>query len=581
MAGRACRVGTKTSMQHLTDLRCARSLQTRRQSAAVPQPAPPALTGPAALNAIGDAILRDHILAIVQQPPGNEPRTRAPLLAPYITNEMLRRTNNVLADLNGERMSGWGLQASFGRVVAALTGAPPPSTMEDATHWGNAMQRAVSHFTNRLRTKHARANSSRVKTYWKKVDEEKLYICQYRGTPDRPSDAVLAAGLQSQPQPVPPSTSTKQVPVQSAPKRGAVHLVQIGSDQIVMSLQQEAALRAEASDRDASQHKADTMASHANENASKVRKLAEKMDVETARADAAEENVAEAAKRAKQQAKEVAKASTRLTARILELQRQVERSQKALEQTEHEHYEGLKEIARQESELEHRMQVEDMKLQRAAAHTEKRDWKRRAETAEDVARKRMERTKAAEEQVERLKNDIEELHEEMETLQRTEMKLEDRSADGRFRSYPWQVRVAAMAQLSRGTPPSAVGQNMVDAAYLCSSDGASFREPSRDLMQKLRQENTIIGETLSAYIVADCERVLSFGIDETTKLQACRPALVFWAHTCSWHNACACMFCALFCLEVAGSTAQVGACPGGAKVPKGHKGDQRGDPRQP
>ena len=511
-------------MQFLIDLRCSRILQTRRRSAAVGANAPPALYGPAALNAIDDDVLRGHVLSVVEQPPGSEPQTRPPLLAPYITNEILRRVHNQLAPLGAERMSGWGLQASLGRVVAALTGAPPPSTMEDARHWGNAMQAVVAKFSNRLVTTHKRTKRSSRGIMRRTEDEEKLYVCSYRGTPDRPSAAVLAAELQSQPQPVPPPTSTKQVPVQSTQKG---RLVRLEPDQIVMSLQQEAALRAEAIARDASQHKADTMASHANEKAAEALKLQHDMEVEMARADAAEHEATEATKTAKQQAKEAAKASTRLTARILELQRQVERSQKALEQTEHEHYEGLKEIARQESEEEHRVEVEGMKLQCAAAHAEKRDWKRRAETAEDFAQKRMERTKAAEEQVERLKNGIEELHEEMETLQRTEMKPEDRSADGRFRSYPWEVRVAAMAQLSRGTPPSAVGQNMVDAAYLCSSDGASFREPSRDLMQKLRQENTTIGETLSAYIVADCERVISFGIDETTKLQARRTALAF------------------------------------------------------
>ena len=300
------------------------------------------------------------------------------MLAPYITNEMLRRINNVLADLDDERMSGWGLQASLGRVVAALTGAPPPSTMEDARHWGNAMQSAVSNFTNRLRTTHARANSSNVKTYWKTVDEEKLYICPYRGTPDRPSDAVLAAGLQSRPQPVPPPTSTKQVPVQSAPKR---RLVALEPDQIVMSLQQEAELRAEASARDAGYQKRDSMALKAIESESKAAKLQHDMDVETARADAAEQEAAEATKMAKQQAKEAAKASTRLVARIAELKRQVELSQKALQQAEHEHYEGLMEIARQELEEKHQMEVDGMRQQRAAAHAEKRDWKRRAETA--------------------------------------------------------------------------------------------------------------------------------------------------------------------------------------------------------
>ena len=182
-------------MHHLIDLCCARALQDLRQRAAVPQPAPPALSGPAALNAIDDDLLRGHVLSVVEQPPENEPRTRAPLIAPYITNDVLRRVNNMLAPLGAERMSGWGLQASLGRVVAALTGAPPPSTMEDALHWGNGMQNRVRDFANRLSTTHARANRSKVRTYWKTVDEEKLYICPFRGTPDRPSDAVLAAVL--------------------------------------------------------------------------------------------------------------------------------------------------------------------------------------------------------------------------------------------------------------------------------------------------------------------------------------------------------------------------------------------------
>ena len=51
-------------------------------------------------------------------------------------------------------------------------------------------------------------------------------------------------------------------------------------------------------------------------------------------------------------------------------------------------------------------------------------------------------------------------------------------------------------------------------------DFASGPEMSSDLMHRMRQELTILGETLSAYLLAGCKRVLSFGFDESTKLQA-------------------------------------------------------------
>ena len=79
-------------------------------------------------------MLRAHVLAAVQSAPGNEPQRRAPLLAPFMTNETLLRVNNILAPLGPDEMGGWRLQASLGRAVAALTGAPPPATMEDARH---------------------------------------------------------------------------------------------------------------------------------------------------------------------------------------------------------------------------------------------------------------------------------------------------------------------------------------------------------------------------------------------------------------------------------------------------------------
>ena len=90
-AHRCNRPGNNASTHHLIDLCCSRALQIPRQQAPVPPAAPPALSGPAALNAIGEAALREHVLAVLQQPPGNEPYTRAPRIAPYITNDVLLR----------------------------------------------------------------------------------------------------------------------------------------------------------------------------------------------------------------------------------------------------------------------------------------------------------------------------------------------------------------------------------------------------------------------------------------------------------------------------------------------------------
>ena len=153
---------------------------------------------------------------------------------------------------------------------------------------------------------------------------------------------------------------------------------------------------------------------------------------------------------------------------------------------------------------------------------EKRAWRQRCETAEVHAEKRLARAQAAEERVGELQGDMEELK---EMLLEAAAKAEQRSEAGRFTAYPWSVRVVAMGELSRGTPPSCVAQNLVDAAHLFTSDGSSFREPSNGMMHRLRQEVTILGETLSAYLVASSARVLSFGSDESNKLQARNPSL--------------------------------------------------------
>ena len=94
-------------------------------------------------------------MTMMGQEPGGERRgPRLPLLAPFITYELLLRVNNILSPLDNAQRGGWGLQASLGRAVAALTGAPRSACMEEARHQGNAMQAAVVKYVKRLRETH-------------------------------------------------------------------------------------------------------------------------------------------------------------------------------------------------------------------------------------------------------------------------------------------------------------------------------------------------------------------------------------------------------------------------------------------
>eukprot|EP00966_Prymnesium_polylepis_P253099 5850097-Prymnesium_polylepis.1 len=90
-------------------------------------------------------------------------------------------------------------------------------------------------------------------------------------------------------------------------------------------------------------------------------------------------------------------------------------------------------------------------------------------------------------------------------------------ATGRREPYPWQGRVAIMAQLARLTPVKAVPRNLADAHALLAP-GTPFREPSLSLVYECRQELPLLGESLAACQVGLAVRVKSFGWDASTKL---------------------------------------------------------------
>ena len=80
-------------------------------------------------------------MALVGQKPGDERcHSRTPLLAPFITHDVLLRVNNSLPPLNNAERGGWGLQAALGHAVAALTGAPRRRAWSTPGTRGNAMQ---------------------------------------------------------------------------------------------------------------------------------------------------------------------------------------------------------------------------------------------------------------------------------------------------------------------------------------------------------------------------------------------------------------------------------------------------------
>ena len=94
---------------------------------------PPLRIGAAALNATDDQKIRELVIALMGQEPGDEPRRpRTPLLAPFITHDVLLRVNNSLTPLNNAERGGWGLQAARSR------GGSPHGRAAGGVHGGDA-----------------------------------------------------------------------------------------------------------------------------------------------------------------------------------------------------------------------------------------------------------------------------------------------------------------------------------------------------------------------------------------------------------------------------------------------------------
>lgn len=94
----------------------------------------------------------------------------------------------------------------------------------------------------------------------------------------------------------------------------------------------------------------------------------------------------------------------------------------------------------------------------------------------------------------------------------------ERDERGRFGTVGHQARVLIMGQLARMTPPRAIPLNL-NQAFREFAPSGSFREVSYALVTYIRVELGLVGETLAALQVADAAKVVSFGWDESTKLQ--------------------------------------------------------------
>ena len=153
----------------------------------------------------------------------------------------------------------------------------------------------------------------------------------------------------------------------------------------------------------------------------------------------------------------------------------------------------------------------------AAARKRARMVEGDAEAAPKLRRKAAE----AEKKVGQLREALDEAKEKLEKLSQptspiTICKSSRRSNRGRFEAESWRVRWLKWAQLGRRTPPSAIGRNISDVISVFAPH-ETYAEPSEAEARALRAELTICGEAMAAFQVADSSRVLSFGMDETTK----------------------------------------------------------------
>ena len=172
------------------------------------EPATAARWAPAELNAIDEASLRAHVLAAVQPPADDEPAAKPPLLAPFITNAVLLRVREILVPA----VEAGTLLRQLGYAIAALTGAPRPTTDEEAQYVGGKAAGRVQQHHARMK-KEGKNRSSKASAARVKDDQEKLVrrwnawqhapSSEPRSAARRTRRACLAGPATSRPRPRP------------------------------------------------------------------------------------------------------------------------------------------------------------------------------------------------------------------------------------------------------------------------------------------------------------------------------------------------------------------------------------------
>ena len=164
---------------------------------------------------------------------------------------------------------------------------------------------------------------------------------------------------------------------------------------------------------------------------------------------------------------------------------------------------------------------EHMRLLKNQQAARARQLERAAADKAETSAKRLTKLQDAQGQADELRDEVEQLKEELLHQQRRcsekqEPKVARRDEDGRFRADPWQHRVLEWAQLARGVAPSTVNRNINEVLTLFASEEV-VPLACEQQMRKLRIEVTIAGELIAALRVALCVRIISFGFDESTK----------------------------------------------------------------
>ena len=145
----------------------------------------------------------------MQPPADDEPATKPPLLAPFISNAVLLRVREILVPA----VAAGTLIRQLGYAVAALTGAPRPAGDEEAQYVGaKAANRVQQHHARMQREGKKRSSNAAAA---RKEEQEKLYVDETHGsTPPAPSVEVLRAGLVAPVSPAPPPVDPVAVPTQ-------------------------------------------------------------------------------------------------------------------------------------------------------------------------------------------------------------------------------------------------------------------------------------------------------------------------------------------------------------------------------